>query len=402
MALLVVANAHGIRSQRGSDEIDHDHIGSNSSTPPGAHTPRPDLVDKRLPGILNSYFGQVRDSFRTRPKSANSLSTSVPSTSTSTKTDDESKRKHMSLDPKSVASNPLPTAPASPTDGELEAQDLPLHPRTSQLESPIPYPTPPPSSQSSIHRSSRGENGGSSEKRTQSIQDSPKELDFAPERLRRHTFTTASPLSNVTVAPTITASHFSNPATELSASNTSSPLITQLSASRRPSASLPSQESSGLTQGVSTPPQLQSTPSQTPPQTPRTRSQEGKRRGTGSGTGTATPSKSGALNGATMGPVLGKLAVEISEGRGLRTSLDPYIVCQFQCAEYISEGPKNTDTDVSSGRGPGGIAISRNPSERGLAQAIPMRSRQSSRTGRDMAGSFHETTDPKWEHNAVL
>jgi hypothetical protein len=398
MALLAVANIHGIRSQRGSDEIDHDHIGSNSSTPPGAHTPRPDLVDKRLPGILNSYFGQVRDSFRTRPKSANSLSTSVPNTNT----DDESKKTHMSLDPKNVTSNPLPTAPASPTDGELEAQDLPIHSRTSHLESPIPYPTPPPSSQSSIHRPSRGENGRSSEKRTQSTQDSPKELDSAPERLRRHTFTTASPLSNVTVAPAVTAPHFSNPATELSSSNTSSPLIAHLSASRRPSASLSNQESSGLTPGVSTPPQLQSTPSQTPPQTPRTRSQEGKRRGTGPGTGTATPSKSGAPNGATIGPVLGKLAVEISEGRGLRTSLDPYVVCQFQCAEYISEGPKNTDAAVSMGRGPGGIAINRTPSDRGQAQAIPMRSRQSSRTGRDMAGSFHETTDPKWEHKAVL
>lgn len=398
MAFLAVANTIGIRSQRGSDEIDHDQIGSNSSTPPGAHTPRPDLVDKRLPGILNSYFGQVRDSFRTRPKSANSLSTSVPSTST--KIDDESKRKHMN--PESVAGNPLPTAPASPTDGELEAQDLPTHPRTSQLESSIPYPTPPPSSQSSIHRPSRGETGVSSEKRTQSTQDNPKELDSAPERLRRHTFTTASPLSNVTAAPTVTASHFSNPATELSSSNTSSPLIAQLSASRRPSASLHNQESSGLTQGVSTPPQLQSTPSQTPPQTPRTRSHEEKRRGTGPGTGTATPNKNGAPNGATIGPVLGKLAVEISEGRGLRRSLDPYVVCQFQCAEYISEGPKNTDVDASSGRGPGGIAISRNQSERGLVQAIPMRSRQSSRTGRDMAGSFHETADPKWEHKAVL
>lgn len=398
--MLAIANAHGIRSQRGSDELDHDQIGSNSSTPPGAHTPRPDLVDKRLPGILNSYFGQVRDSFRTRPKSVDSLSTSVPPTNTSTSTDtaDESKRKHMSLDSTSMAGTSLPTAPASPTEGEPEAQDLPIHSRASQLESSIPYPTPPPSSQSSIHRPSRGENGGSSEKQTQSIQDNPKEQDSAPERLRRHTFTTASPLSNVTVAPTVTASHISNPATELSASNISKPLIAQLSASRHP-ASLPIQESSGLTQGVSTPPQLQSTPSQTPPQTPRTRSQEGRRRGTGSGTGTSTPSKRGDLNGATMGPVLGKLAVEISAGRGLRTSLDPYIVCQFQCAEYISEGPKNTDTDVSSGRGPGGIAISRNPSERG---AISMRSRQSSRTGRDTAGSFHETTDPQWDHKAVL
>ncbi|QDS75681.1 hypothetical protein FKW77_007627 [Venturia effusa] len=394
------------QSQRGSDELDHDQIGSNSSTPPGAHTPRPDLVDKRLPGILNSYFGQVRDSFRTRPKSVNSPSTRVPpantSTSTDTATDNESKRKHMSLDPKSAVGASILSAPASPTGASAEAQDLSIYSPTSQPDPSVPYPTPPPSSQSSVHRCSRGENGGGAEKRLQSMQDNTKEQDSVPERLRRHTFTTTSPLSNVTVAPTITALHISNPATEASASNISKPLITQLSASRRPSAPLPTQESSRLTQGASAPPQLQSTPSQTPPQTPRNRSQEGRRRGTGSGTGTATPSKRGDLNGATMGPVLGKLAVEISEGRGLRTSLDPYIVCQFQCAEYISEGPKNSDTDTSLGRGPGGIAISRNPSERGSAHAIPMRSRQSSRTGRDMAGSFHETTDPQWEHKAVF
>jgi serine/threonine protein kinase SCH9 len=304
----------------------------------------------------------------------------------------------MSLGHISVGSDPLPTAPASPENGELEAQDLPIHSHIPHIESSFPYPTPPPSSQSSIHRPSRGESGVSGEKRTRSIQDGPKELESASERLRRHTFTAASPLSNVTVASTVTASHLSNPAAELSSSSTSSPLITQPSASRRPSVSLPNKESSGLTQGVSSPPQSQSTPSQTPPQTPRNRSQEGKR------TGTATPSKSGGPNGATIGPVLGKLSVEISEGKGLRSSLDPYVVCQFQCAEYISEGPKNAEAENGPGlgRGPAGIAIKRTPSDRGQPQAIPMRSRQSSRTGRDMVGSFHETTDPKWEHKAVL
>ncbi len=48
----------------------HDQIGSTSSTPPGAVTPRPDPIDKRLPGILHSYFGQVRDSLLPRRKSS--------------------------------------------------------------------------------------------------------------------------------------------------------------------------------------------------------------------------------------------------------------------------------------------------------------------------------------------
>merc|ERR1711881_829198 len=46
------------RSQHHHDE-DVDHIGSNASTPPGAHTPRPDLVDKRLPGIIHSYLDRI-------------------------------------------------------------------------------------------------------------------------------------------------------------------------------------------------------------------------------------------------------------------------------------------------------------------------------------------------------
>jgi protein-serine/threonine kinase len=43
---------------------EHDHIGSGPSTPPnGSATPRPDLHDKRLPQLANSYFAQVRESF---------------------------------------------------------------------------------------------------------------------------------------------------------------------------------------------------------------------------------------------------------------------------------------------------------------------------------------------------
>jgi protein-serine/threonine kinase len=170
-----------------------------------------------------------------------------------------------------------------------------------------------------------------------------------------------------------------------------------LSASRRPSASLSHKESSRLTQGASTPPRMQSTP----PQTPRTRSHEGKSHTPG----TATPSKNSGPSGATIGPVLGKLSVEITEGRGLRPSVDPYVVCQFQWAEYISEGPINSEVGNGangSSRLNTGITIKRTDSERGKPQAIPMRSRQSSHTGRDMTTSFTEVADPKWQHKAVL
>ncbi|KIW08488.1 hypothetical protein, variant 3 [Verruconis gallopava] len=137
----------------------------------------------------------------------------------------------------------------------------------------------------------------------------------------------------------------------------------------------------------------------TPPQTPRTRSQEGTQ------SGTATPrSGSDGPRGATIGPVLGKLSVEISEGRGLRPSVDPYVVCQFQWSEFISEGPISPSSEKANGATKsGGIAIQRTHSERGgVPQAIPMRSRQSSHSGRDVSGDYQETTDPKWHHKAVF
>ena len=39
------------------DEENHDHIGS--ATPSGVVTPNPNPTDKRLPGIIHGYFGQV-------------------------------------------------------------------------------------------------------------------------------------------------------------------------------------------------------------------------------------------------------------------------------------------------------------------------------------------------------
>jgi hypothetical protein len=413
MALL--ANRRGPLSRRGSHE-EHDQIGSNSSTPPGAHTPRPDLVDKRLPSLINSYFGQVRASFL-RPNSTSCPSKPIiPSTSTSTNTNTSTSTQEMNVRPQEKGG--LPTAPASPTDGDAEGQDLPLptplerrvtstQSLSSQPESSLPYPTPPTSSSSSMHRNSKGELTGDlgSPARTTISQDGKAEVDSSPQGLRRHTFAAASPLSSV-VAANAPANHFSNPTSDISSKSFSSLLAVQLSHSRRPSTSLSNRESGGLTRGTSVPSSKQSTPAQTPPQTPRSRSHEGN------ASGAATPSgKSGNANGATIGPVLGKLSVAISEGRGLRSSVDPYVVCQFQCAEYISEGPTNGESDMQRDDGglalpnvgAGGIPIQRTNSDRGgQSQAIPMRSRQSSRAGRDISSSWTEVTDPKWGHKAVL
>ena len=179
-------------------------------------------------------------------------------------------------------------------------------------------------------------------------------------------------------------------------------IIAQLSASRRESRSLSRRGSRKLTKGGSLPPGTQSTP----PHTPRTRSQDGT---ISHGSAASTPFailKATVPAPATTGPVLGKLTVEISEGRGFRPSYDPYIVCQFQWSEYISQGPINADVEqrqnLRQPNGLGGAAMRRTDSG-SKPRAIPM-SRQSSHTStsRDATEERNTFHDPKWEHKTVL
>tara|TARA_R110002003_G_scaffold44_5_gene3213 strand:+ start:3874 stop:4743 length:870 start_codon:yes stop_codon:yes gene_type:complete len=264
-----------------NDEDAHDQIGSTSSTPPGATTPRPDPTDKRLPGILHSYFGQVRDSLMPRRKSS--------------------------------AVNPSP-APASSS-----AQDRP---------------------------------------------ESVREEKEPPSR------------PNMLPSPTPSAS------------------------SRAPSTSQLTGESEKLTEGAFAPPANQATP----PQTPRTRSHESKPKPSSlSRTSNASDKSKEGKGTPVVGPPKGKLAVTISEGRRLRPSVDPYVVCQFQWAEYISDGPRHDEP--KKGR-PTTMQMKRTESEMGRPMAIPMRSRQSSNSGHSSDprenGTFEEVTNPKWEHEAIL
>ncbi|KAL5391959.1 Serine/threonine-protein kinase, variant 2 [Paraphaeosphaeria minitans] len=147
----------------------------------------------------------------------------------------------------------------------------------------------------------------------------------------------------------------------------------------------------------------------TPPQTPRTRSQEGKRPASSLSQSTLASNQQKAKEKETrerdpadVGPPKGKLSVAISEGRELRPSVDPYVVCQFQWAEYISDGPRNDA--ATDKRHP--LAIQRTDSETGKPMAIPMRSRQSSNNGTSSDpredGSLKDVTNPKWEHEAIF
>lgn len=68
---------------RGDDDT-HDQIGSISTTPSGVATPQPDPVDKRLPGIINSYFGQNTPPYTPRALSNDGSESARKATATST------------------------------------------------------------------------------------------------------------------------------------------------------------------------------------------------------------------------------------------------------------------------------------------------------------------------------
>ncbi|CAN9114499.1 unnamed protein product [Alternaria alternata] len=242
------------RATNDSNDDGHDQIGSTSSTPPGATTPKPDPTDKRLPGILHSYFGQVRDSLMPSRKSSSTVNPS-----------------------------PAPVTTSEVSDPREKEQESPTHPKM------LPSPTP---------------------------------SDFAPVQQA------------------------------------------------------------------------------TPPQTPRTRSQESKPKPSNLSRASNASDESKESKTAPVVAPKGKLAVTISEGRGLRPSTDPYVVCQFQWAEYISDGPRHDE----SKRPP--MQMKRTESQMGTPMAIPMKSRQSSNSGHSSDprenGSLEEVTSPKWEHEAMF
>ena len=127
----------------------------------------------------------------------------------------------------------------------------------------------------------------------------------------------------------------------------------------------------------------------------------------------ASPSQSTtSSDGPPVGSLKGKLSVQIAEARGLRPSVDPYVVCVFEWNEYISKGASEEggeDTEEKS-KGKkdtlGSVPIQRTDSDSGRPLAIPMKSRQSSNNSQmdnnhDQKNSA-QVTDPQWNHEAVL
>lgn len=402
-----------------------EQLGSGASTPPGgAATPRPDPTDKRTPGILHNYFAQVRVTFSSSTKSAPSTCP-LPPPSTMGSVSVASQGSHDGQNRLKQSAHP-PVAPHPPIAEEFDdASFLLPHERLGSVSTHTAldsqqhtYPTPPISPFPSTLSLSKGllaEDVGAARPTPMAGAPWPYSFTRRPPGLRRHTLT-SGPLSSVITKPLVHASHISKPKNSAFPRNPVSPISTLTSTPRHSSASLPHSERKKLTEMVT----LLHDQS-TPPRTPRTLSQNSRQSRTASPS--AKPSISTTLQSDERGelrressannivrPPKGRLSVSISAGRGLKPSLDPYVVCKFQRNEYISKGPRSDDAkssdDLASRRlsgGLGGIPMTR--SDSGRPMAIPMSSRQNSHRSFSEASDARSgqlITDPVWNHDATL
>ncbi|KAJ5218943.1 uncharacterized protein N7498_001042 [Penicillium cinerascens] len=397
---------HGYPDMKPVNSVpEDDQIGSNGSTPTGIATPQPDPADKRLPSIMHNYFqvGSFSGDKASLPRFWSCLSKS-------------------SVDPPSAA----PTTPGSSSESfvMLEREEEP-----EKMEAPHPnLPTPPhsllqtESDEMELGTSLDKEDGGSIFNTLKNYLIPHNVPVDSPSRRQ-----TSLPVSSVSDDPVL-ATHFSNPTLPPAPDalpSTEAPLFDH----ERPRASISSENLSKLTGKAPNAVPLKNTP----PLTPRAMSNEepAKKKSASVTSAPREPeaepeveasqptqdsmdsstdeitmkldeafpreSSSSPQNGPPVGPLKGKLFVKISEARGLRPSIDPYVVCVFEWNEYISKGAKDGEEEQ----------IRRQmdaEAEAGRPMAIPMRSRQSSHNTAldgELKGSM-PVTDPHWDHEAVF
>ncbi|KAI5302171.1 hypothetical protein KEM56_000960 [Ascosphaera pollenicola] len=107
-----------------------------------------------------------------------------------------------------------------------------------------------------------------------------------------------------------------------------------------------------------------------------------------SGRGDSSPERE---NVPSSGSVKGQLSIQISQGRGLVPSFDPYIVCVFDLNEYISGGTQEDDA-----LSPEGINIQPSTNVPGRPVTIPSKSRTKEQK------RMTQITDPQWNHDATF
>ena len=407
------------------DDDAHDHI--DSDTPrSGVATPQPDPSDKRLPGIMHSYFGQVGTG---SSKRSNSGPLDTPALGSEAQNPRPFHRRGEEMGGEDEL---LPVASDSNNETELAcniksevASSVHVHERTELPQVPKPlrsglhsYPTPPVSQPPSLHKlklsdeSSEDDDVGA---RKPAISFSAHRQSISESFLssaRRASL--MNPLSSVVTASHVHATHFSNPSGPYPATTPSTPTHSRLNSAFHDS---PSYER--LKRLTSDAPRKKSIPP-----TPTRALSNHTVKSDASGGSEPAPGQNGKIIAPDVTPAptsvglavapapapKGKLTVKITEARGLRKSRDPYVVAVFQRNELVSKGPLPEDEDEKedlAGIPMGGIPIMRTGSDSGRPMAIPMKSRQSSNTSLSDYRDFkvkgrRSFTNPKWDTEAVL
>ncbi|KUJ08024.1 kinase-like protein [Mollisia scopiformis] len=401
-----------------------------SDTPrSGVATPQPDPSDKRLPGIMHSYFGQVGAGSSQSPNSG-VLETPALESEAQTplpfhrREETEGDQVLSSVTPDShnePASDSHDKDPIAqpPTDSERAESLAPKNTPTSGLH---PYPTPPVSQPPSLHKLKLSDSGSEDEKESAktTASSSPahhKRLsESIPSSARRASL--MNPLSSVVTASNVHAAHFSNPSDR---SPPTTPSRSRLSSEFHESPSVDRLKK--LTDDAPRKKSIPPTPTRAlSNQTVKSDASGGSDPANGANssngqngkTATESTHTTSASSGSTGAPApapKGKLTVKISEARGLRKSRDPYVVAVFQRNELVSKGPLPEDNDdnedATSSPAIGGIPIMRSGSDSGRPMAIPMKSRQSSNTSLSDYRDFKikgrkSMTNPKWDTEAVF
>jgi len=423
---------------------------SGTPTPSGVETPRPDFQDKRMPGILHGYFGQVGSQAPSKVQPTDAPAITTPFV-------DHGLSRYL---PNHVRSGSQPGRRASTGSvGSLvevehdQAYDTP--PTSEDMSYATPEksekhagsdqpPTPISSDPCEVQGDGRAaENGGpladgGLASITQALRNFVRPKSTFSSKARRHQ---SLPTSSVT-RNSVAAAHFSNPTSSSQSPQNTSPSSPPLP--ENPESSISVKELNKLTLDAAS----ESREKNTPPLTPRALSHEetvptprspisnvsartsddGASGQTASSTrqpdtSTRQPDTSTRqpdiptrqpdasmrqTDAPTTGTPRGKLAVRIAEGRGLRPAVDPYCVCVFEWNEYISKGPRQDRMDLDneekkpSTPNLSSVPVRRTDSDMGKAMAVPMRSRQSSTNGLDENRGLDKVTDPHWDHQATL
>ncbi|KAJ5162978.1 C2 calcium/lipid-binding domain CaLB [Penicillium coprophilum] len=399
----------------GLEDDTPDQIGSNDSTPTptGIATPEPDPADKRLPSIMHNYFqvGSFSGDKASLPRLWSCLS--KPS--------------------ENLQSNAHPQHSSDPESFVMMEQEDGF----DKMDEHPNLPTPPHSLlQHDSDEMELGTSPGVSSifKTLKNYLISPTQTPPEDPPSRRQT---SLPVSSVSDDPVL-AIHFSNPSLPPVSDAfplTEAPLLDH----EKPHISVSSENLAKLTEYAPN----GSRPKNTPPLTPRAMSneipaaqektatpapQESSQEASESKPkpdiesstdeitmklDEAFPSQSQAeivptpaaatsaspANGAPTGPINGKLFVKITDGRGLRPSFDPYVVCVFEWNEYISKGARDGEEEKKRRQ-----LESDAEEAAGRPMAIPLKSRSSSHNSAVDGDHKGRTpvTDPHWNHEATL